>query len=122
MNMVTIRGAITVNENSETEILNNTKELLEEIQSKNNIDKDNVVSIIFSCTKDLDAAYPARAARDLGYTQVGLMCFNEMYVVGSLEKCIRVMFFYNTATDKKDIKHIYLKEAKKLRPDLSDNT
>ncbi|MGJ0846708.1 chorismate mutase [Tissierella praeacuta] len=121
MNIVTIRGAITVPENSVSSILNSTTELLIEIEKENNIDREKVISIIFSCTNDLDKVYPAKAARNLGYTNIGLMCFNEMYVEGSLNRCIRLMVLYNSIINQKDVKHIYLRDAKILRPDLSNN-
>lgn len=121
MNIVTIRGAITVSENTVSSILDGTRELLIQIEKENKINRDNVISIIFSCTNDLNKVYPAKAARDLGYTNAGLMCFNEMYVEGSLDKCIRLMVLYNSITSQKDVKHVYLREAKNLRPDLSSN-
>lgn len=118
MKIVSIRGAITVEENTVDSILNNTKELLEEVIRRNNIEKDKVISILFSATKDLNKAYPAKAARELGYVNIGLMCFNEMVVEGSLDKCIRLMILYNSDINQNDVKHIYLKGAKVLRPDL----
>lgn len=117
--MVSIRGAITVEENTVESILNNTTMLIEKMESENNLLKENVISIIFSATSDLNKVYPARAARDLGYVNSGLMCFNEMAVEGSLDRCIRVMILYNSNINQEDINHIYLKGAKILRPDLS---
>lgn len=118
MSIVAIRGAITVDKNTKNDIAKNTKELLIKIEEANKINREKVVSIIFSTTKDLDADYPAKAARQLGYTHSGLMCFNEMEVLNSLCKCIRVMILYNGDICQSDVKHIYLKGAKKLRPDL----
>ena len=120
MNIVSVRGAITVVENKREEILKSTQELLMEIEKKNNLNKDNVICILFSSTKDLNAEYPAKAARLLGYTQCALMCFNEMEVVGSMKKCIRVMVLYEDTLEQKDVKHIYLKDTKALRPDLNE--
>ncbi|NLV88586.1 MAG: chorismate mutase [Tissierellia bacterium] len=119
MSTVAIRGATTVEDNTADNILEATRDLLSVIEKNNNIDRDKVISIIFTCTSDLDKAYPAKAARQLGYLNAALMCFNEMYVVGSLRKCIRVMVLYNSDMEQKDVKHIYLKDAKALRPDLS---
>lgn len=119
MKVISIRGATTIESNTKEDILEATKELLLEIESKNNLIKDNVISILFSSTRDLNIEYPAKAARLLGYTQCGLMCFNEMEVVGSIDKCIRVMFLYQGLLEQKDVKHIYLKNAKTLRPDLN---
>lgn len=117
--MVSIRGAITVEKNSEDSILKNTTLLLEKMELENSLIKENVISIIFSATNDLNKVYPAKAARDLGYVNSGLMCFNEMAVEGSLDRCIRVMILYNSNINQEDINHIYLKGAKILRPDLN---
>ena len=117
--MVSIRGAITVEENSVESILNNTSQLIEKMELENNLVKENVISILFSATNDLNEVYPAKAARDLGYVNSGLMCFNEMAVEGSLDRCIRVMILYNSYVNQEDINHIYLKGAKILRPDLN---
>lgn len=113
-----IRGAITVEENSKESIISNTKELLLRIVQENQVFEDDIISIIFSTTKDLNAVFPAAAARQLGWTSVALMCTNEIEVPGSLEKCIRVLMHINTNKTNKDIKHVYLKNAKNLRPDL----
>ncbi len=118
MSIIAIRGAITVEQNNKADIAKNTKELIQKIEKENNIEKDKVISIIFSVTKDLNADYPAKTARELGYIHSGLMCFNEMEVPNSLNKCIRVMILYNAKTCQSNIKHVYLKEAKVLRPDL----
>lgn len=119
MSIVAIRGAITIEENTSEEIINNTIELIEEIEKRNNIVKEKVISILFSSTKDLTAEYPAKAARMIGYTNVGLMCFNEMNVKGALDKCVRVMFLYNADYKQSEVKHVYLKGAKILRPDIN---
>ncbi len=115
--IVTIRGATTTN-NNQKDILLAAKELLEEIREKNKLDKKGVISILFSATQDLDSVYPARAARELGYTKCGLMCFNEMKVIGSLNKCIRLMILYNGNLSQDEVKHVYLRDAVVLRPDL----
>lgn len=120
MNMVSIRGATTVENNNRLEIINCTKELINDIEIKNNLKKDNVICILFSSTKDLNAEYPAKAARLLEYTQCGLMCFPEMDIINSIEKCIRIMVLYQDFNiEQHNVKHIYLKGAKTLRPDLN---
>lgn len=119
MELVTVRGAITVENNTKEEILENTSLLLQEIIKKNNIKMKNVISIIFTATEDLNKVYPAVAARELGFTKCGLMCFQEMKVENSLTKCIRVMLFIKSNMSQAEVKHIYLRDAKKLRPDLS---
>lgn len=120
--LVAIRGAITVEENTKEAILNNTKELLEKIIKKNDILQENIISIHFSVTKDLDAVYPAVMARELGITKASLMCFQEMNVAGSLEKCIRTEILVEQENlNRSNVKAQYLKNAKRLRPDLSNH-
>ncbi|QIB26052.1 chorismate mutase [Caloranaerobacter azorensis] len=119
MCIVTIRGAITVNNNTREDIIKYTKKLLEEIIKQNNINKSNIISILFSATKDLNKAYPAIAARELGLNNCGLMCFQEMDVENSLNKCIRVLVFLKSNLNQIDVKHIYLEKASVLRPDLN---
>ena len=118
MNLISIRGAITVDSNSRDEILLRTRELLEEIELRNNLDRQRVINITFTATRDLDQAYPAVAARQLGYSNAALMCFQEMYVVNSLEACIRVNILYLTGNSQDYARHIYLRKARFLRPDL----
>ena len=114
-----IRGAITVKENTPQHILEGTTSLLETIIEKNEIDYKDIVSIIFTGTKDLDAQYPAVAARKMGMVDIPLFCCQEMYVKGSLEKCIRVLIHIQVP-EPKEIKHVYLEKAKVLRPDLAN--
>jgi chorismate mutase len=113
-----IRGATTVENNNMNEIIDETKLLLVKIVEENELVEDDIISIIFSVTKELDAAFPAVGARQLGWTNTALMCTNEINVPGSLEKCIRVLFHINTTKSNNEIKHVYLKGAKALRPDL----
>jgi len=75
--------------------------------------------ILYNCRGELDKAYPAKAARDMGYVNCGLMCFGEMAVEGSLEKCIRVMILYDSDEGQGSVRHVYLKDARSLRPDLA---
>lgn len=120
MNMIAIRGATTIKENTKIEILEATQELLSAIIKENKIEIQEISSILFTATKDVTKAYPAVAARQLGITQASLMCMQEMYVEGSLPMCIRVMVQIQRINANMDlhIKHIYLHGAKKLRPDL----
>lgn len=113
-----IRGATTVENNDANEIISCTKELLEEIVGKNSLDMDDVASVIFTVTKDLDTAFPAVAARQIGWTSIPLICSYEIDVAGSLKSCIRVLMHINTEKSNKDMRHIYLKGARVLRPDL----
>lgn len=114
-----IRGAITVDKDEEQSILTATQELLAAIQEANpSLAPDDLASALFTVTADLTSVHPARAARQIGWTSVPLMCAQEIPVAGSLPLCIRVLLTWNTPLSQKDIKHIYLKKAVALRPDL----
>ena len=113
-----VRGAITVTENSAIAIENATAELLREIVRANKIKIRDIVHVIFSVTVDLNAQFPAVAARKLGWNQVPLLCTYELDVKNSLRKCVRVLLTYNTRAPQNKIKHQYLDGAEVLRPDL----
>jgi cytidylate kinase len=121
MKFYAIRGAITVAENNKDEILKQTRRLLSEIMHRNHLEMDDIISIIFTATRDLDAVYPAVAARELGLTSIPLTCCQEMHVAGSLEKCIRVLFHIQLQ-DERILKPVYLDKAVRLRPDLAGVT
>lgn len=114
-----IRGAITVKNNDASGILDATEKLLSEIVKSNGIKVEDIASIIFSATKDLDATFPAEAARKIGWKYVPLLCSNEIDVKGSLKSCIRVLLHVNTDKSQQEIKHIYLEGAKVLREEFS---
>jgi chorismate mutase len=114
-----IRGAICADANQADAILTATRTLLERIVAHNDLSPDQVASAIFTTTPDLDAAYPARAARELGWTQVPLLCMQEMPVAGSLPRCIRVLIHWNTDRTPNQIHHVYIGAAQGLRPDLA---
>jgi chorismate mutase len=92
--------------------------LLAEMVNANGLDPGDLASAIFTTTVDLSAAYPAEAARQLGWAHVPLMCMQEMRVNGGLERCIRVLLHWNTSLGPEEIRHVYLGEAEQLRPDL----
>lgn len=114
-----IRGAITIPENTKEAILEGARELLTEIINNNEIKVSDLISIIFTMTNDLNAVFPAVAAREMGLNDVPLMCSNEIDVPGSLRSCVRVLVHTNTDKANSEIKHIYLKGAAVLRPDLA---
>jgi chorismate mutase len=114
-----VRGATTVDSNERDEILTATRQLLALMIRSNDIEPEAVASAIFSTTHDLDAEFPALAARQLGWLDVPLLCTNELDVPNSLDLCIRILLHWNTEKPQKEINHIYIKEAKRLRPDLS---
>ncbi|MDI3540853.1 Chorismate mutase AroH [Koleobacter methoxysyntrophicus] len=113
-----VRGAITVKENSSEEIVEKTRILLEKMVQANNIKFHDISAIFFSMTPDLNAAFPAQAARHMGMNLVPLMCFQEIPVPDALSKCIRILLLFNTDKTIEEINHIYLEGAKILRPDL----
>ena len=116
-----IRGAITVEENSAEEINKATLKLLNQLISNNAIDKDEIVSVVFTLTNDLNAAFPAKTARiELGWNNVAMLCVHEIPVPDSINLCIRILVTVNTTLKNNEIKHIYLGRAKSLRPDLCE--
>jgi chorismate mutase len=114
-----VRGATTIERNEREEVLLATRQLLALMIRQNGIDPRDVASALFSTTPDIDAEFPALAARQLGWLDVPLLCGHEMAVPGSLPLCIRVMIHWNTDKPQSEIEHIYVREANRLRPDLS---
>ena len=115
-----IRGATTVEHNDREEILAATTELLQLLIRRNDLHAEDVASAIFTVTEDLDAEFPALAARYLGWTEVALMCTREIPVPGSLEKCIRILLHVNTTRSAAEIQHVYTRGAVNLRPTLNE--
>ena len=115
-----IRGATTVSKNDRESILSRTRELLLALKETNNFKNEDVVSIFFSMTVDLTAAFPAEAARQLGWNRVPLFGMQECDIEGSLEKCIRILIKINSHQSQEEIQCCYLHEASKLRKDLFD--
>ena len=116
-----VRGATTVENNTAEEIHNATVELLKKMTEENSISPDDIVNVIFTLTHDLNAGFPAKSARtDLHWNDVPMICTQEIPVPDSLQKCIRVLITFNTTKPREEIKHIYLREARSLRPDLVD--
>jgi len=113
-----VRGATTVGKNDREEILERTGELLRALVERNGIAPADIASAVFSVTGDIDAEFPAVAARRMGWIYTPLMCTREIPVPGSLPLCIRVLLHVNTDRPQEDIIHLYLREARKLRPDL----
>ncbi|MBB4664685.1 chorismate mutase [Conexibacter arvalis] len=117
MRLFALRGATTVDENEAEAILSATDELMRELMARNGLDADAMVSCLFTLTRDLDAQFPAVAARRMGLSSVPLMCAQEVPVPGSLPRVIRVMVHYYAAEDHRP-SHVYLREARVLRTDL----
>ena len=114
-----IRGATTVDANTREAILDAASELLDEMVRANAIERDLVASVTFTTTRDLNAEFPAVAARNAGWTDIALMCGHEMDVPGSLARCLRILMHVNTDRAVDEVKHIYLRGAMALRPDLA---
>ena len=113
-----IRGATTVAANDAESILAGTEELLREIVRENEIELEWIASALFTLTPDLTAVFPAAAARRIGWTLVPLLNFTEIGVPGGMPRCIRVLIHVNTERTQSEIVHVYLHEARALRPDL----
>ncbi len=114
-----IRGAIAADANTADAILAAARELLLEIARANHLVPEEVISVLFTMTSDLDAAYPTRAARELGWTQVALLDAQQPRVRGDLARCIRVLLHFQRERSPDSIHHIYLGAARALRPDLN---
>lgn len=113
-----IRGATTVETDTADAIVAATRELLVRIVEANDLAASDVACAIFTVTPDLTAAFPARAARELGWQHVPLLDAQEVPVPGSLSRCVRVLILWNTERSQEEIRHVYLRDAGSLRPDL----
>ena len=116
--IVCVRGATTVEADEKELIYEAVTEMMREIIDANHIRTEDIASIVFTATNDLKSAYPAVAVRNMGITEPALMCLQEMYVEGSLRKCLRVMMTVEGDYDRKSLRHAYLRGAVGLRPDL----
>lgn len=114
-----VRGATTVDSNAREEILKETSRLLALMIRFNDLKAEDVASAIFTVTSDLNAEFPALAARQLGWKDVPLLCSYEVDVPGSLRSCVRILVLWNTDKPQQEIRHVYIKDAQRLRPDLS---
>jgi chorismate mutase len=115
-----IRGATTVESNTKEDILNAAKELLQKMIDANGIVPENVACAILTTTEDLNAEFPAVAARQLGWTDTALLCAQELRVPGSLRHCLRILILYNTEKSAEEIVHVYIKGATNLRGAASE--
>lgn len=114
-----IRGAVTVEANTEQVILDATHALLQRMIQANDVGADDIAGVLFTVTPDLDATFPAEAGRRLpGWTHVPLMCAQEVPVPGALPRCVRVLMLVNTTKTAGEVQHVYLRGAERLRPDL----
>lgn len=116
--VVALRGATQADENSKDSILVSTEKLMRELMTMNELNPAHMISAIFTTTEDLDAEFPAVAARRIGLSEVPLMCAREIPVPGAMPRVIRVMVHCNLSVDQ-PIRHVYLGETRALRADLN---
>lgn len=114
-----LRGATTVPKDDAAAIAGATRELLEELLGRNGAAPEDLISIVFTATEDLGAAFPAAAARDLGLAAVPLLCARELAVAGAPERCVRVLIHLYTQRSTAELAHVYLHGARGLRDDLA---
>jgi chorismate mutase len=120
--MRAVRGATTVERDDGALVVSATRELLAALIERNSIEDDQVISAIFTVTPDITSEFPARAARELGWVDVPLLCAMEIPTARGLTRCIRVLLHIETELPRSELRHVYLRNAKALRPDLSDET
>ncbi|KAB2952632.1 chorismate mutase [Heliorestis acidaminivorans] len=113
-----LRGAISVEANTKEAIHEATRKLLTEMMATNEVRTEDIASVLFTATSDLNADFPAYVAREMGWQYVPLLCAKEMDVPGAMERCIRILMHVNTTKKQEEMSHVYLGEARKLRPDL----
>lgn len=120
MSLRAVRGATTVREDTREAVIKATGTLLEEMLARNEIEKSQLIDMIFTATPDIRSEFPAAAARELGISDIPLLCSTEMDVIGSVKRCIRVMVHVETNKDYSQIRHVYLEGARQLRTDLPE--
>lgn len=118
MSLRGLRGATTVDADTREEVLARTKELLEQIFARNDVDKEHLVSILFTATSDVHSAFPAAAAREMGLGDVPLICAQELEILESTPLCIRILAHIDTPKSRAELRHVYLWGARDLRDDL----
>ncbi len=113
-----VRGATQVDEDDREQILTATTELLEEVLHRNGLAHDDLISVVFTATPDLHAEFPAYAARQMGITDVPLLCAAEIDVPGAMPRVLRLLAHVETTRPRADLRHVYLRGAAALRTDL----
>ena len=114
-----IRGAVQVDANERDAMLEATTELVSEVMTRNGLTTDDVISVLFTATPDLTAAFPALAARKLGFTEVPLMCASEIAVPEGMPRVVRLMAHVETDRPRSELQHVYLRGAQALRLDIA---
>jgi chorismate mutase len=116
-----IRGATTVDSNTKEAVLAATRELLQDMVTHNDVREEDVAAVFFTTTADLNATFPAEAARETGLSRAPLLCGQEIDVPGSLPMCLRILILYNTDKGAEDIAHVYIKGATVLKSNDDNN-
>jgi chorismate mutase len=114
-----IRGATSAAANTKNAILEATAELIHEMALTNGLEVKNIAAVLFTLTPDLNAVFPAEAARQIGWTDTAMLCLQELPVPGSLPRCIRILILYNSELPQNSFHHVYLRNAVALRPDIA---
>lgn len=120
MNLLALRGAITLDADTKAEVGEKTQRLVKEMLARNDVGHDDLVSIIFTATDDVTAEFPAAAARALGLGDVPLLCARELAIEGAIPLCVRVLMHFYTDRSRADLHHVYLEGARGLRDDLPE--
>lgn len=115
-----LRGATTLDVDEREHLLERTQELIAALFARNELDEDDLVSIVFTATDDVHSAYPAEAAREAGITHVPLLCARELDIDGGISRCIRILVHAYTTATPRELRHVYLHEARQLRTDLPE--
>ena len=115
-----IRGATTLDRDDRDHLIERTQELIHAVFERNDLVEEDLVSVVFTATADIDSAYPAEAAREAGFVHTPLLCARELQIVGGIERCIRVLVHAYTTRDKHELRHVYLHNARQLRTDLPE--
>ena len=115
-----LRGATTLERDERGHLFARTQELIAEVLARNALTEDDLISIVFTATDDVHSAYPAEAAREAGITHVPLLCTRELDIEGGIDRCIRVLVHAYTTRTARDLRHVYLHDARQLRTDLPE--
>lgn len=115
-----IRGATTLERDDRDHLIDRTQELIHAIFDRNGLVEDDLVSIVFTATGDINSAYPAEAARESGFVHTPLLCARELEIDGGIERCVRVLVHAYTEQAKQELRHVYLHDARQLRTDLPE--
>jgi chorismate mutase len=115
-----LRGATTVDEDTSAQIIERVQALMREMLARNQVDHDDIISVIFTATEDITAMFPATAARGIGLGDVPLICARELSIVGATPLCVRIMMHVFTDKARAELHHVYLEGARGLRDDLPE--